>query len=276
MFQTRFLLLLCLCLGVIHMDVWGQMVVAHRGASHDAPENTLAAFELAWQQGSDGIEGDFYLTTDNQIVCIHDRDTKRTTGTKRMVEASTLSELRKLEYGGWKGSQWRGEMIPTLSQVLATVPDGKLFVIELKSKRAIAPVLAAELRKLDTSKIRLLVISFDADTVKACRELMPDVRAHWLTKFSDKQRPGEFRPTTAEIANIVRQCGASGVGMHGNREVIDDECIASLKAAGCKEFHVWTIDSIDDAAHFQELGAVGITTNRPDLIGQALRDPAIP
>jgi glycerophosphoryl diester phosphodiesterase len=65
----------------IHLSpCWSQMIVAHRGASYDAPENTLAAFKLAWQQQSDGIEGDFYLTADRQIVCIHDADTKRTAG----------------------------------------------------------------------------------------------------------------------------------------------------------------------------------------------------
>ncbi|MGI9473580.1 MAG: glycerophosphodiester phosphodiesterase [Rubripirellula sp.] len=275
MFATRLLLLLCLTLGVLHNDGWGQMIVAHRGASHDAPENTVAAFKLAWEQGSDGIEGDFYLTSDDQIVCIHDRDTERTAGSKRVVEDSTLAELRTLEYGGWKGTEWQGELIPTFRQVLATIPAGKLFVIELKSKKAIAPVLAAELAKLDTESIELLIISFDLETVKACRELMPEVRAHWLTKFTDKQKSGEFRPSAAEVAKAIRQCGAAGVGMQGNRNVIDEAYIDALRTEGCDQFHVWTIDSIDDAAYFQDLGAIGITTNRPQFIRDAIREPAL-
>ncbi len=123
------MIVLRVCL-VLFLATWmdvnlcrGQMIVAHRGASYDAPENTLAAFELAWQQGSDGVEGDFYLTADGKIVCIHDRDTQRTGGQKLAVEQSTLSQLRSLEYGGWKDAKYKGEPIPTFEQVLKTVPE---------------------------------------------------------------------------------------------------------------------------------------------------------
>lgn len=78
---------------------FAQSIVAHRGASFDAPENTLAAFNLAWEQGADAIEGDFYLTADQQIACIHDKTTKRTAGVELKVADSTLDQLRELEYG---------------------------------------------------------------------------------------------------------------------------------------------------------------------------------
>ena len=147
-----------------------QEIVAHRGASFDAPENTLAAFKLAWEQGSDGVEGDFYLTRDHQIVCIHDRGTSRTTGVGKTVEDSTLAELRELEYGSWKDRKWDGEKIPTFQEVFSSVPEGGLFVIELKSKVKIVPFLASQLKALDAGKIRLLIISFDPATVAACRQ----------------------------------------------------------------------------------------------------------
>ncbi len=109
-----------------------QVIVGHRGASFDAPENTIAAFKLAWEQQADGIEGDFYITKDKQVVCIHDADTKRTAGKKLVVAESTLTELRELEYGKWKDAKFAGEPIPTFEEVLKVVPSGKLFVIELK------------------------------------------------------------------------------------------------------------------------------------------------
>ena len=249
----------------------GQMIVAHRGASHDAPENTLSAFELAWQQGSDGIEADFFLTADKKIACIHDKDTERTAGVKRIVERSTLAELRELEYGNWKDPKWKGEMIPTLEQVMRTVPSGKTFVIELKSKKAIVPVLAAELARLDTSSIRLLIISFDAETVAACKQRMPEIAVHWLTKFRANVIGLGYQPTARRIAAIVRESGADGVGMQGNRDVINSRFIQQLAAGGCKEFHIFTINAAADAKYFQQLGASGITTNRPDLIGAAVR-----
>jgi len=247
------------------------MIVAHRGASHDAPENTLAAFKLAWEQESDGIEGDFYLTTDSKIVCIHDADTERTAGTKLDVEQSTLAQLRELEYGAWKDPKWKGEIIPTLEDVLQTVPDGKIFVIELKSKQAIASVLAAELNRLDTSSIQLLIICFDQPTVKACKQLMPSIKVHWLTSFDKKTDLSVSRPTAKQVAATVKKTGADGVGMKADRAVIDAEFVRQLKAGGCNEFHVWTTDSVPDARYFQELGAIGITTNRPGEIGSAIR-----
>jgi glycerophosphoryl diester phosphodiesterase len=244
---------------------WSQMIVAHRGASYDAPENTLAAFKLAWEQNSDGIEGDFYLTADQQIVCIHDADTKRTAGTVLEVEQSTLSQLRELEYGNWKAAKWQGEPIPTLADVFQTVPEGKKFVIELKSKVAIVPFLAAELKRLDTGAIDVLIISFDQETIAACKQQIPKARTHWLTSFKDGQ------PTAPQVAEFVKETGADGVGMKADRSVIDREFIQQLQQGGCREFHLWTVDSVDDAKYFQALGAIGLTTNVPGVIGPAIR-----
>ena len=75
------------------------MIVAHRGASRDAPENTIPAFKLAWEQGADAIEGDFHLTKDGNIVCIHDGNTENVSNTNLVVRESTLAELRKLDVG---------------------------------------------------------------------------------------------------------------------------------------------------------------------------------
>ncbi|MEM7392442.1 MAG: glycerophosphodiester phosphodiesterase family protein [Verrucomicrobiota bacterium] len=93
------------------------IVVAHRGASKDAPENTLPAFNLAWEQGADAIEGDFHLTADDKIVCIHDRDTEEVASVKKIVRQSTLAELKRLDVGSWKGKQWADTRIPTLAEV---------------------------------------------------------------------------------------------------------------------------------------------------------------
>lgn len=80
-------------------------IIAHRGASHDAPENTLPAYKLAWQQGADGIEGDFRLTADGQIVCLHDPSTGRVGDRDLVVSESTLAELRQADMGVLKGEK---------------------------------------------------------------------------------------------------------------------------------------------------------------------------
>lgn len=261
---------------ILPSTAFAQLIVAHRGASYEAPENTLAAFELAWDHGSDGIEGDFYLTADGRIVCIHDRDTKRTTGKDLPVEMSTLEQLRQLDAGTWKGDRWQGQLIPTFEEVLGTVPPGGLFVIELKSKSPIVPVLAEELKRLDPRGIRMLIISFDAETVRACKQQISDVPVHWLTNFTQTTQASSYTPTATSVAQTVRDCGADGVGMKGMIEVIDASFVAALRHAGCEQYHVWTIDSESDARYFKGLGVYGITTNRPREIGHAVRQPTTP
>ena len=118
-------------------------IIAHRGASFDAPENTLSSFRLAWEQGADGIEGDFMLTSDGQIACFHDLDGQRLAGDPVVVKNSTLAKLQALDVGRWKGDRWRGERVPTLRDVLAIVPAGRKVVFELKDGPAIVSHLPA-------------------------------------------------------------------------------------------------------------------------------------
>lgn len=255
---------------VSSQSVWAQMITGHRGASFDAPENTMAAFNLSWEQGADAIEGDFYLTSDKQIVCIHDADTLRTTGIKKIVAESTLAELQKLDAGSWKDSRFRGEPMPTFAEVLKSLPAGKKFVIELKIGPEIVPVLAKDLSEIKHDPSSLLIIAFNADTIAACKKAFPAIESHWLTSFKKPKDGGPKTPSAKQIVATVKRTGADGVGMQGDRDVIDKDFIAQLAVGGVADFHVWTIDSPDDAKYFQQLGARGITTNRPALIRRSL------
>jgi glycerophosphoryl diester phosphodiesterase len=247
-----------------------QMIVAHRGASYDAPENTLAAFNLAWKLGADGVEGDFYVTKDQQIVCIHDADTKRTGGKKLGVAQSTLEELRGLEYGKWKGDEFAGEPIPTFADVLKSIPADKKFIIELKTGPEIVPLLRNELEEYHANEQQLLIIAFNASTVAECKRMLPNVKVHWLTGYKQDKQSGEWSPGVDSVIETLKTCQADGLGTQGNRTIVTPEFIAKLKANGLREFHVWTIDEPSDAVYFQQLGAMGITTNRPDLIRKTL------
>lgn len=265
-----------LVIGIVAMvaggpSAHGQIVTAHRGASHDAPENTLAAFRLAWEQGADAIEGDFRLTSDGAIVCMHDADTQRTCGAKHVVAATSLAMLRELDAGTWKSPAFAAERCPTLAEVLATVPEGRRFFVELKTGPEIVPVLAREIEASGASRASLVIIAFDERTVAACKRELPGIPVHWLTGFKeDPKGSGRWTPTAAEVAAAVRRSGADGVGLRGERRVVDQAFVAALAAAGVREFHVWTVDEPDDARFFAAAGAMGITTNRPALIRQAL------
>ena len=115
------------------------MIIAHRGASEDAPENTLEAFRLAWLQNADAIEGDFRLTKDGQIVCIHDEDTSRTCGEKMIVAESTYVELSQLDASAHFKGDLAPQSIPLLSEVFKAIPNNKGIYIEIKCGPEIVP-----------------------------------------------------------------------------------------------------------------------------------------
>lgn len=263
-------IVLAMAVSGLSREASGQIIVAHRGASYDAPENTMAAFQLAWEQGADGIEGDFHLTSDGHIVCIHDADTERVSGVKRVVAKTPFKTLRAMDVGRWKGPQWEGEPIPTFAEVLAALPDGKQFFIELKTGPEIVEPLAEQLKDFKGDRGKLTIISFKDDTIRRCNELLPEIKAHWLTGFKQEKGSPDWRPHPQTIAESLRANGAEGVGMQGRREVLDSSFFAELQTAGVPEFHVWTIDDAEDARFFKTQGTIGITTNRPAFIRQAL------
>lgn len=246
-----------------------QLVIAHRGASYDAPENTLAAFNLAWEKGADGIEGDFYLTKDRQIVCIHDADTARTAGRKLDVAGSTLDQLRRLDVGRYRGEQFTGERIPLIEEVLATVPAGKKILIEVKCGPEIVPYLRDVLAKSKLDPEQTCVIAFDKDVIAATRKQISHIKAYWLAGFRKNEDTGAWEPSLEEVLRTAKEIDADGADLIANRQVVDAGFVKRLRNAGL-EFHCWTINDPADAGHFQLLGVDSITTDRPDYIRRNL------
>jgi glycerophosphoryl diester phosphodiesterase len=247
-------------------------LIAHRGASHDAPENTLASFRLAWETGADGIEGDFRLTLDGEIVCIHDPTTGRTAGADIPVAGSTLARLRELDAGGWKGEKWSRERIPTLREVIATVPPGKRLFIELKSGREILPPLAAVLARSGLKPEQAVILAFNAEVVAASHELLPRVKTLWLSDFRQERTFGGWSPSIEKVLLTLKSCGACGLAGRAHHS-IDADFIRALHAAGM-EFLVWTVDAPRSAARFAALGADAIFTNRPGWLRERLQATA--
>ena len=184
-------------------------LIGHRGASHDAPENTLAAFRLAWEQGADGIEGDFRLTRDGEIVCLHDPTTRRTAGVRLSVADATLAQLRELDVGSWKGEQWAGEPIPTLREVIGTVPPGKRLFIELKSGPEILLPLAAILAESGLPHEQTVILSFSDEVVAEARQLLPHVKALWATDYKRDWQCGGWAPSIEAVLQTLERTGAS-------------------------------------------------------------------
>jgi glycerophosphoryl diester phosphodiesterase len=233
--------------------------ISHRGESLAAPENTMAAFRAAAEKGADGFECDVYLTKDNEIVCMHDKSAKRTTGADLAVTNATLAELRALDAGSWKGPQFTGERVPTLAEALSLARDAFEIFVEVKCGVEIVPrlaeVMAAEPK---ATPERVLFICFNTNVVAALRQRLPAYRAYWLTspKLSED---GSVTPTAASTVATAKACRASGIDAKAT-DALSAAYVREVQAAGLS-FHVWTVNSVQQA---DKLAAMGVQTVTSD------------
>lgn len=248
-----------------------QLVVAHRGASFDAPENTLAAFQLAWEKGADAIEGDFYLSSDGHIVCIHDKTTERVSPTspELTVAQTTLGELRQLDVGSWMHPRYADERIPLLKEVLATIPEGKRIFIEIKCGPEILAPLHETLLASTLHPEQVVIIAFSAEVVTQARRMMPQFKANWLTSYKQKSDDAPWKPTRQSVLETLADTNATGLGSQGNLNVLNANFLNAVRASG-REIHIWTVNDANAARAFQELEVDSITTDRPAYIRNIL------
>ncbi len=228
-------------------------VIAHRGASHLAPENTLAAVRLAWSLDADVVEVDVHLTKDHRIMAIHDPTTLRTSGAALAVAETDSSRLRELDVGGHTHPDFAGQHIPFLEEVLATVPAGRRLFIEVKSGTEILPALN-EVLTHSGKRPQVAVIGFNLPTMKAAKESMPDVPVHWLC---DKK---VWSSSAGAIVKAAKDGGLDGMNVHWSG--VTWRFARIVRKAGLK-LYAWTVDTAAEADRLDGLGVDGITTNRP-------------
>lgn len=244
------------------------LIIAHRGASFDAPENTLAAFRLAFAQGADGIEADFRLSSDGEIVCIHDATTRRTAGRIWRVATHSLAELRSLDLGAKKGEQWRGERIPTLAEVIAIIPSGKKLFIEFKCGPEILAPLHQLLATTAIAMEQLRFLAFDVALLRALKKDFPSIKSCLNVEYHRAGLIGPWQPQPDEILCMLANCGAGGLSSQSH-PLIDSTFVECLRNAG-KELHIWTVDFLADARHYQQLGVDSLMSNRPGFLRQGI------
>jgi glycerophosphoryl diester phosphodiesterase len=242
-------------------------IIAHRGYSAKAPENTVAAFNLAWESGADACELDLYLTKDAQIAVIHDKDTKRTTGVAKVVAESTLEELMQLDAGSWKDPKWKDEKIPALQACLATLPMGnKRFYLEIKCGPEVVPALARTLGPWKARASQLAVISFNAESAAATKKALPWMKVYLLASGKDKEK----KPRT-DVTPFIEQAkkdGLDGLDL-GQDWPWTEAFVKQIRDAGLGVL-VWTVNDPAKAKELAAMGVEGITTDDPVLIREAL------
>jgi glycerophosphoryl diester phosphodiesterase len=237
------------------------LVLGHRGASAEAPENTLAAFRLALAQGADGVELDVWRCATGEVVVAHDEDARRVAGAPLSIPDAPLAALRALDVGAWKGERFRGERIPLLAEVLEALP-GAVVNVELKSRGRdlrLAQAAARVIARAGATR-RVLVSSFDWRLLVAFRLAAPDVPVGLLF---DGDRAWRLRLWAA-----LRLLGPSAV--HPDRRLVTPERARAWTARGLA-VNVWTVDEPAEVVSLAALGATAVITNVPGRTLAALR-----
>ena len=244
-------------------------IIAHRGASADAPENTLAAMKLGYEQGADAGELDIHLSSDGKIVVIHDADTKRVAGVEKKVAEQTFDELRRLGVAGW--GDWKGkgfaEKVPTLDEMLALVPKGKKILIEIKCKSEALVPLQRSLASSKLSPDQTVIITFHHDVAAAAKKKFPDRQVYWLHDYKQDKDTGRF-PELDDLVRKAKQAGVDGLNLNF-RFPLDKPAVDRIKAAGLKVY-AWTVDDPARARELVDAGVDGVTTNRPGALRREL------
>lgn len=236
-------------------------VIAHRGASGVAPENTMAAFVRAVEMGADAIELDCQLSKDGQLVVFHDSTLVRTTGRSGFVKDATVDELRRLDAGSWFAPSYANERIPLLVDVLHSLRGRCRLNIEVKNlpfrykgiEAAVVGLIAETGFPLDD----VFISSFDHVCLNTITSLEPRLAVAPLFAHYPA-------PLTTLPGNI----------WHPHRGVINRDFVAEAKAAG-KTINVWTVNEPDEWTYIVQHGVNGIITDHPDKLRAWLRERRI-
>ncbi|MFB8751788.1 glycerophosphodiester phosphodiesterase [Streptomyces parvulus] len=259
----------------------GPTVVAHRGASAYAPENTLAAVDKAAELGIRWVENDVQRTRDGELVVLHDDNLRRTTDAEEVfpdrspwkVKDFTAAEIARLDAGSWFGSAYAGARVPTLEQYVDRVErNHQKLLLELKSPESYPGIEQQTLKVLanegwlDRRHVagRLVVQSFSADSIRTVHELKPAVKTGYLgtpavsdlpeyAEFADQINPSHTSLTMSYVSAVHAFTGPHGRPM---------------------EVFAWTVDTAAAARLVAGHGVDGIITNKPDVVRDAVgEDP---
>ena len=243
-------------------------IIAHRGASYIAPENTMVSVMLGWEKDAD-VEVDIHLSKDNRILVSHDSSTKRTGKIDLNIKDTTARELRKIDVGSFKSEKYAGEQIPFLADVIKTIPPGRKLYVEIKCGKEVLPILE-KLISQSGKMSQIVIIGFDLEIVTMSKQLI-DVPTYWLKGTEKDKETEKWIPHSPQLVKIAEDNGLDGLDVHYagvNKEFTD-----AVKAAGQK-LYVWTVDNPDEAIRLVNLGVAGITTNRPEWLRKQLKDKA--
>lgn len=235
------------------------LVIAHRGASKEAPENTLAAFMLGVMQGCNMIELDVHLTKDKRVVVIHDHTLERTTNGVGEIANLNYEDIKSHNCGGWFSKQYDGEYVPLLEEVLTKVPASVQFNVEIKAAKTpdMVSCLIDVLNR--TNRIKSTVVSsFHYGCLTEIKKQLPEMRIGLL-----------YHHEIADFKKFEVESGVEVFSLHPHYPLVTQSYMKIANAAG-KVIYPWTVDEEADLKRLIDLGVAAIITNKPSLLKEIL------
>lgn len=232
------------------------LVIAHRGASFWAPENTLPAFEMAVTLGADAVELDAKLSRDGRVVAFHDQTLLRTTGRSGRPMDLSAAELVRLDAGSWKSPQYRQAGVPELDQILEAVGRRVLVNVELTDyTRRQAPLVGAVVEAVRRHGLerRVLLSSFDSLALRTARALAPEIPLAHLRG-----------PTWLSLQDLVRRPLPAPDADHLHVSLTGRAAVAAAHRVG-RRFHAYTVDRPEAMSRLWSWGVDGLITNVPEV-----------
>ena len=242
----------------------GTLVFAHRGASGYAPENTLAAFELAAEMGAQGIEFDVQITKDSKLIIHHDRVLGRIEDASGKLSEWTFADLRALDVGSWYDARFAGQRMPTPAELVEDVGDRLLMNFELINDslhlNGVGPGLVALFRRMNLFD-RAMISSFNPRALWQVKKLEPRItigtlwsaNTPWLTRSGLVRRL--LRPQA----------------LHPHIDLVTPELVAAAHARG-QRVHAWTVNDAKTARRMKEMGVDMVMGDYPDILEEAVRE----
>lgn len=238
------------------------LIIAHRGASGKAPENTLAAFELALELGADGVELDAKFTADRKVAVLHDQSLVRTTGAEGKIQNVEWDDLKTLDAGKWKGDEYAGEAIPSLEEVFSAIGGKLLINIEVTNYATSTDGLAEAIVDMVIGsgiEDTILFSSFFPSNLVKIRRKTTNIPVALLTLpgkegwfgrtfLSKKFSPEFLHPEFTDVT--------LGLVKKGRR------------------INTWTVNHEEDIQRMLKYGVAGVITDHPD-VGIKLRDKLV-
>lgn len=249
-------------------------IIAHRGASFDAPENTLSAMNLGWELKSDGCELDTRQTKDGINILCHDQTFKKTAGLDKSPTDLTYDEIKDLDVGLWKGAKWTGEKLPTLNQALDTIPAGKTMFVEVKWDNrpvsdTLVPSLIRDFKKSGKTAEQITVIAFNYEIAKQMKAQAPAYPVYFLASNEVDKKTKQPKFTVEKLIQLAKEAKLDGLDLSRNFP-INKEFVKKIQDAGLK-LCIWTVNDPEEAKKLASFGVDSITTDKPDLIRAAIQ-----